>query len=188
MRFKPSKNTLPALAKILPFLQKLANKLNRFSLFCGHFVAWLIIFMVLLVAYDVMMRYLFNAGSIALQELEWHIFAVLFLLGNAYTLQQDDHVRVDIFYRGRYSSKRYRAWVNLFGGLFFLLPFCLLIINSSLPFVSNAFVVAETSPDPGGLPYRWFLKAMIPLSFSLLLLQGLASMIDAAKQLLSKES
>lgn len=148
-------------------------------------LAWLVILMVLLVSYDVAMRYIFNAGSIALQELEWHIFAVLFLLSTAYTLQQDDHVRVDIFYRGRYSSDVYRAWVNLFGGLFFLLPFCLLIIHSSLPFVSNAFIIAETSPDPGGLPYRWLLKAMIPFSFSLLLLQGISNSLEALLQLLS---
>ncbi len=168
------------------FLKNTANQLSRFSRFCGHTLAWLVIFMVLLVGYDVMMRYAFNSGSIALQELEWHIFAVLFLLGIAYTLEADDHVRVDIFYRSRYSSVRYRAWINLFGGLFFLLPFCILIISSSLPFVSNAFAIAETSPDPGGLPYRWLLKAMIPLGFILLFLQGLANIFASAYTLLSK--
>ena len=130
--------------------------------------------LMLLVVYDVAMRYLFQSGSVALQELEWHLFGLIFLLGAAYTLKHDDHVRVDIIYQSRVMNERRRALVNVIGGLLFLVPFCLLIISSSWPFVHNAWEIGEGSPDPGGLPYRFLLKAAIPLGFGLLLLQGIA--------------
>jgi TRAP-type mannitol/chloroaromatic compound transport system permease small subunit len=143
--------------------------------------------MVLVISYDVAMRYLFSTGSVALQELEWHLFALLFLLAAAYTFKHDGHVRVDIFYSSRSMSKRRRAWVDLLGGLFLLTPFCLLIIFSSIPFITNSFVMAEVSPDPGGLPWRFLLKSAIPLGFSLLLLQGVAHMLRSLVCLMEKE-
>jgi TRAP-type mannitol/chloroaromatic compound transport system permease small subunit len=136
--------------------------------------------MVLVIGFDVAMRYLFQSGSVALQELEWHLFALIFLLGAAYTFKHDEHVRLDILYHSRWMDARKRAWVDLLGGLFILLPFCVLIISTSFPFVSNSFHMAEGSPDPGGLPYRFILKAAIPLGFALLLLQGVAHMLRSA--------
>lgn len=140
-------------------------------------MSWLVLLLVLLVSYDVSMRYLFSSGSIALQELEWHLFAFIFLLGAAYTFKHDDHVRLDLFYQSRFMSDYRRAWVNMLGGIFMLLPFCILIIYSAWPFVSISFTALENSPDPGGLPYRWILKASIPLAFILLILQGLADIL-----------
>jgi TRAP-type mannitol/chloroaromatic compound transport system permease small subunit len=137
-------------------------------------VSWMVLAMVLLVSYDVSMRYFFSSGSIALQEMEWHIFSFIFLIGAAYTLKHDDHVRLDLFYQSRFMNDYKRAWVNLFGGLFMLLPFCILIIYCAWPFVSLSYLSLESSPDPGGLPYRWLLKAVIPLGFFLLLLEGIA--------------
>ena len=130
--------------------------------------------MVLIIVYDVSMRYVFRIGSVGLQELEWHLFSVLFLLGAAYTFKHDSHVRVDVFYNSAKCGDTGRAWINIFGFLFLLLPFSVLIISSSSAFVYNAYVIGEISPDPGGLPYRYLLKAMIPLGFSLLVLQGLS--------------
>ncbi len=158
-------------------LQSLVKTINRISENLGKLTAWLVVIMVLLISYDVAMRYIFKSGSIALQELEWHLFSLIFLLGAAYTMKHDDHVRVDLIYRSERLSDHYRAWVNIFGGLFFLIPFCLLVIINSSPFVENSFLLNETSPDPGGLPYRWILKAMIPFGFSLLMLQGLADIL-----------
>ncbi|MCP4701334.1 MAG: TRAP transporter small permease subunit [Gammaproteobacteria bacterium] len=155
-------------------LSRAVRAANFISEWSGRLTAWLIMAMVLLISYDVFMRYAFSFGSVALQELEWHLFALTFLLGAAYTLRHNGHVRVDILYRSKWMNARRRDWVNLLGGLLFLAPFCLLIIVSSWPFVHNAFVQMESSPDPGGLPYRWLLKAAIPVSFSLLLLEGLA--------------
>ena len=147
----------------------------------GRMVSWLVLLLVLLIGYDVIMRYLFQQGSVALQELEWHLFALLFLFGAAYTQKHDGHVRVDILYRSRLVSGRGRALIDLAGTLLLLIPFCLLVIYSSWPFVESAWQHGESSPDPGGLPLRWLIKATIPAGFALLLLQGLA---DALKSLL----
>ncbi|HEC17939.1 MAG TPA: TRAP transporter small permease subunit [Gammaproteobacteria bacterium] len=164
----------------------LINWIETIAEWVGRSVSWLVLAMVLLIAYDVAMRYLFQAGSVALQELEWHLFALLFLLGAAYTFKHDGHVRVDIFYHSRRVSDRGRAWIDLLGGVFLLIPFCLLIIVSSYPFVETAFAMHEGSPDPGGLPYRFLLKATIPLAFGLLLLQGIAHILRSAQILLGK--
>ena len=123
------------------------------------------------------MRYLFRSGSIGLQELEWHLFSIIFLIGAAYTLKHDGHVRLDILYRSKFLNDRLRAWVDVFGALFILLPFCLLIIISAWPFVSQAYIHNEASPDPGGLPARWLIKTMIPAGFCMLLLQGIAEIL-----------
>ena len=151
-------------------------------------MSWLVLAMVLVIAYDVAMRYLFRIGSVGLQELEWHLFALIFLLGAAYTFKHDGHVRVDIFYHSRHMDERRRAWVDLLGGLFFLLPFCLLIIISSAAFAGNAFSIGEGSPDAGGLPYRFLLKAAIPVGFSLVLLQGIAHMLRSLRTLMSPQT
>lgn len=128
--------------------------------------------LVLITVYDVTLRYFFKSGSIAVQELEWHLFAVIFLVSMGYTLAADEHVRVDIFY-GK-MSRRGKAIVNVLGCLFFLIPFCILGVWASAPFVENAFTIAEISPDPGGLPHRFIIKAAIPLGFFFLGLQALA--------------
>jgi len=159
---------------LLKALSKIIHNIDTFSEWIGKTTSWLVLVMVILVSYDVTMRYLFRSGSIGLQELEWHLFSIIFLLGAAYTLKYDDHVRLDLFYQSRFMNDYRRAWVNIFGGLFFLLPFCLLIIISSWPFVSLSFIHAEASPDPGGLPYRWILKSSIPLGFGLLFIHGIS--------------
>ena len=155
-------------------LLHLAQSIESLSEWTGLATSWLLPALVLLIGYDVAMRYLFQAGSVALQELEWHLFALIFLLGAAYTLRHDEHVRVDVIYRSRIMDNRRRALSDLAGALLFLLPFCLLVITSSWPFVHNAWQFSESSPDPGGLPYRFLLKAAIPVGFTLLLLQGIA--------------
>ena len=97
------------------------------------------------------MRYLFNSGSIAIQELEWHLFSIILLLGSAYTLKHDEHVRLDIFYSSKLINDKVRIWFDVLGTLLILLPFCLLIIVSAWPFVTQAYIHNEISPDPGGL-------------------------------------
>lgn len=138
----------------------------------GAAISWLTTVMMLLVCFDVFTRYLLKRSSVAVQELEWHLFAVIFLLGAGFTLKHNRHVRVDLFY-ARLTHKG-RAWIDLLGSLLFLLPFAALIIWTSFTFVKNAFLIGETSPDPGGLPARFLIKAAIPVGFALLLLQALA--------------
>lgn len=162
---------------MLDTITKLPQLISACSEWSGKFVSWLVLVLVLLVSYDVSMRYLFSSGSIALQEMEWHLFAIIFLMGAAYTFKHDDHVRLDLFYQSHFMNDYRRAWINLIGGIFMLMPFCLLIIYCAWPFVSLSYTSIEGSPDPGGLPYRWLLKIMIPASFTLLSLQGLGDIL-----------
>lgn len=156
--------------------------IDTFIEWTGKTVSWLVLGLVLLICYDVTMRYLFQQGSVALQELEWHLFSLIFLLGSAYTLKHDEHVRVDIIYQSHLMSDKKRALVNIFGILFLLLPFCILVLTTSWPFVENAFYYNEGSPDPGGLPYRFLLKGSLLVAFGLLILQALA---DLARNVLT---
>ena len=120
-----------------------------------------------------------------MQELEWHLFAIIFLVGAAYTLKYDRHVRVDVLYM-KFKPKT-KAWVNFLGSLIFLLPVCLIGIWSSKNFVMNSFLIGEGSPDPGGLPARYILKAVIPIGFFLLLLQGMALSFRSLIEITGKE-
>ena len=133
------------------------------------------------------MRYLFNSGSIAIQELEWHLFSIILLLGSAYTLKHDEHVRLDIFYSSKLINDKVRIWFDVLGTLLILLPFCLLIIVSAWPFVTQAYIHNEISPDPGGLPARWLIKAVIPLGFFFLLIQGIAEVLKKLLIALDKD-
>ena len=138
----------------------------------GIIVAWLTTILVLEVCFDVFTRYLLRSSSVAVQELEWHIFSVIFLAASAYSLRHSKHVRVDVLYMN--FTPKTKSLVNLLGSIIFLMPFCLVAIWSSQNFVMNAFNIGEISPDPGGLPYRYILKATIPFGFLLVFLQGIA--------------
>lgn len=159
------------------FFASLETSINHFTEYTGKLSSWLVLLLVLLTCYDVMMRYLFQHGSVGLQELEWHLFALIFLLGSGYTLKHDAHVRVDILYRSNRLNDKHRAWIDTLGIVLFLIPFCLLILISSWPFAYNSYLYQEGSPDPGGLPYRFILKAAMLFGFLLLMLQGLAELI-----------
>ena len=155
--------------KFLRYVENFANYVNGKI---GYFTSWLTTVLVLLVCYDVFTRYVLHNSSVAVQEFEWHLFALIFLLGAAYTLKLDNHVRVDVLYT-RFSPKT-KAIVNLAGTLLFLLPFSVLVVKTSIPFAMNAYKFSECSPDPGGLGCRWILKSFIGVGFALLFLQGLA--------------
>ena len=137
----------------------------------GNKVSWLTALLVLIICYDVVMRYLFNSSSVAIYELEWHIFALIFLLGAAFALKHDRHVRVDVFY-GRFP-KMVKAWVNLVGTVLLLGPFCWILMVEGLDYVASSFWLFESSPDPGGLPARYIIKSAIPVGFSLVFIQAI---------------
>ncbi len=170
------------LIKLLHLLVKAIQHLNEWL---GKIAASLVLLLVTLIIYDVTMRYIWNQGTIALQEAQWHLFALMILLGAADTLKQDGHVRIDILYQSTWMTERGRAWINLLGSVMLLIPFCLLIIHTSFPFIEQAYLFQETSPDPGGLPYRFLLKAAIPLGFILLMLQGIVQAISSVLYLLN---
>lgn len=143
----------------------------------GTLVSWLTLQLVLVIVTDVLLRYALNMTSAASFELEWHLFALIFMLGASYTLQQDKHVRVDVFYH-RFSEKN-KAWVNAIGTALLLLPFCAIAFWESLSFVESSFLFKETSPDPGGLPARYLVKSSIPVGFFLLGLQGISELLKS---------
>ena len=151
-------------------LVRLEKKFDRFSDLMGWVAGVLNLAMLLNVFYDAIMRYFFNTGSIALQEMEWHLFALVFLFGIAYGLKEDGHVRVDVLY-DRFSP-RWKAIVNIGGALLLLLPLSVLIIEGSVWYVQEAFNSGEVSGDPGGLPYRWLIKLAIPASFVFLIVSA----------------
>ena len=138
----------------------------------GFAASWLTTLLVLVVCFNVFTRRFLDMTPVSMQELEWHLFALIFLFGAAYTLKYDRHVRVDLVY-ARLGPKG-KAWVNLLGSLLFLVPFCGFVIWASIDFVHFSFMDGEGSPNPDGLPGRYVLKACIPIAFAILLLQGLS--------------
>ena len=167
-------------------LKMIGRWIDRVNELVGRFVAWVSFGLVVVIFIDVAMRYIFNTSFVFTQELEWHLFAFIFLIGAGFTLLHDGHVRVDIFYQ-RFGIKG-RAWINFFGVLLFLIPGCIMVIATSWKFTMNSFSILEGSPDPGGIPFRFIVKGFIPVGFFLLLLQGISMGIHSLLQILGIET
>ncbi len=157
------------------------NAIDRFSELIGRATSWLTLAMVVVTFVVVLFRYVFDAGQIWLQESVTWMHAVVFMLGAAYTLKHEEHVRVDIFYR-RASSRR-RAWVDLLGVVLFLWPLCGFIAWSSLGFIETSWSLGEASRESGGLPYPMLplLKTVLVLMPLTLAVQGLSLLLKSLK-------
>jgi len=160
-------------------LLKFANTLDCFSKKTGSWLSWLTLAMVLVGAFNAIARSLskvlgVNLASNALIEAQWYLFSLVFLLGTAYVLQQNEHVRVDVFYGRR--SPRTKAWINLAGTLLFTIPFCCAMLYLCWPSVKASWQVWEQSPDPSGLP-RYPIKSFVLVAFILLSLQAISEII-----------
>ena len=160
----------------MTFLIRLADAIDRFNERFGRWVYWLTLAMVILGAYNTVVRYMDRYTGLGMSsntylELQWYFFSIVFLLGAAYTLKHDAHVRVDVLY-SKFGPKG-RAIINLAGLLVFLIPFCMVMIVTSWPAVIHSWEVLEMSPDPGGLP-RYPIKTIIPIAFLLILVQGVS--------------
>jgi len=160
-------------------LSRLEQWINKLSDICGVVGSILFILMLFNVFYDVVARYWFNQVSIGMQEMEWHLFAAMFLLAIPYTIRTDGNVRVDLIYDT--LGARGKALINLFGSLILLLPFTLLVAWFGIDFSYQAFDLGEGSGDPGGLTNRWIIKAVIPLSFFMMALAGLAVILRSLR-------
>jgi TRAP-type mannitol/chloroaromatic compound transport system permease small subunit len=134
----------------------------------GRWVSWVWLALLVIIVANVVLRYAFGEGRIEFEEIQWHLYSIGFLLGLSYAYQADVHIRVDVLHE-RFGP-RLQAWIELYGILLFLLPFIALILIFSVPFVLQSQQLAEVSQAPSGLPYRWLIKAMLPLGFALLLL------------------
>jgi len=148
------------------------DRVERLIDAAGRLSQWTALAMITLVAVNVILRYSFSLGAVWAQELEWHLLAMLILLGLAHALQRGDDVRVDLYY-GRYSA-RTRAIVDLVS-LVLLFLVSVLFVRLSIPYVMQSYSIAEISPDPGGLPMRWLIKAMIPMGYGLVALHCIAA-------------
>ena len=154
---------------------RLAQKACALSEVTGRWVSWLTLAMTGLTVLVVILRYGFGYGSIVLQESIIYFHGMVFMLGAAYTLKHDGHVRVDIFYRN--FNARKKAWVDLLGTLFLLFPVCLYITYASWHYVFESWILLEGSPDAGGLPLVFILKTLILLLVLGLMLQGFADIV-----------
>lgn len=153
-------------------LAALARSIDRLNSVIGQATAWLALIMVLVQFLVVVLRYVFGLGFIWMQESIVYMHGLLFMVGAGYTLLQDGHVRVDVFYRE--ATRRRKAWVNLLGTIFFLIPFCILILWVSWPYVQNSWRVMEGSKETSGIQGIYVLKTVILVFAGLVVLQGVS--------------
>ncbi|MEM7361274.1 MAG: TRAP transporter small permease subunit [Pseudomonadota bacterium] len=185
-------------------LQTIEQKLDRLMDLLGNLAAAMLIALVLIMAYNVIGRYAFRASSIGLEELSWHLYAAIFLLGIPFALRTESHVRVDLLYE-KFQPKT-QALIDLVGCVIFLLPFCAVVIWGGWNFTAAAYQlgnqpdsiasffnqlvstgIGERSQDPGGLLNRWIIKGVIPLSFLFLLLASISFFIRRLRAFLQAE-
>jgi TRAP-type mannitol/chloroaromatic compound transport system permease small subunit len=152
---------------------------NRFSLHIdsllnriGEWISWVWLVLLLVIALNVVMRYLFSQGRIEFEEIQWHLYSIGFLFGLSYAYGNDAHIRVDVM-REKWSLTT-RAWIELYGIILLLLPFLFLVIWAAVPFIAYSWQTNEVSEAPGGLPYRFAIKSVLLIGFLLLLLSVLA--------------
>lgn len=138
----------------------------------GHWASWVWLILLVIIVTNVVLRYAFGEGRIEFEEIQWHLYSLGFLIGLSYAYEQDAHIRVDVLHE-RFRP-RLQAWIELYGILLLLLPFITLILVFSVPFVLQSYQVAEVSQSPGGLPFRWLIKAVLPLGFALLLVASVS--------------
>ena len=158
-------------------LRRAARRIDAWQDVFGRGISWLMLLMVMVVFGDVLARYLFRTGWVFMQELEWYIFGVAYLMAAGYTMLWDEHVRVDILY-SRWPPRK-RAWFDFALMLIMFFPSCLMIVVATWPFFRSSLAVWEGSPDPGGIPLRWALKAVIIVAFLILMTQGFSQTVKA---------
>ena len=158
----------------MSLLLALSRWIDRLSEFIGRWVAWLVLAAAFVSALNASVRKIFNTSSNAFLEIQWYLFAAVFLLAAGYTLMRQEHVKIDVL-SGR-LSKRTQIWIEIVGLSCFLIPFVFMIIKLAMPLVINAFLTGEVSSNAGGL-IRWPVFALLPLGLALLGLQGVSELI-----------
>lgn len=165
-------------------LLRVADGLDWFIDKVGRVTGWCAFALVSVMAFNVLLRYFFHTGSVAMQEMEWHLMAPICLLGLSYSLLHDGHVKVDILY-GRFPERLKRI-VDLIS-MILVSAVVAFLIYVSIPYVEQSYSIGEQSPDPGGLTHRWILKSMLPIGFALLLIQSIAATLRAFVALVDPE-
>ena len=155
-----------------PVPNKFSDVLDNVIRSIGHIVMWTNFVLIFVIILQVVLRYGFGRGLVVLEEVQWHLYAIGIMFGASYSQMLDSHIRVDIIH-ARLSEKWKLRW-DLFGTLFLLLPFIVIIFHQSLDFVHESWRVNEHSDAPMGLPWRWAIKSVIPISFALLIVATLS--------------
>ena len=171
---------------MLSNLAAIKSAIEDFIDLIGRMISWFTLIMVVLMTLIVLLRYGFNVGWIAMQESVIYLHAMVFMLGAAYTLKENEHVRVDIFYQ-RFSAKN-KAWVDLFGSLLILFPVCMAIFYFSWGYVLSSWELLEGSGEAGGIPAVFALKSLLLVMPALMMLQGIATVIQQLLTLADKEN
>jgi TRAP-type mannitol/chloroaromatic compound transport system permease small subunit len=158
-----------ALAAVADVLDTVIDRIGRVT-------GWCSLAIVLVMAFNVLLRYFFRTGSVAAQELEWHLMAPICMLGLSYAILKDGHVQVDILF-GRFPPRLQR--IIEFVSTVLVVIVIAILLKLSIPYVMQSYNIGEKSPDPGGLTHRWIVKAMLPAGFALVLIQSVAAMLRA---------
>ncbi len=161
----------------MPFLLNIAFSLDKLVAFVGKFAAWLMFPMMAVILFDVIMRRYFNVGSTMLQELEWHLHGAMFLLMIGWAYNKGKHVRIELIHD--HLSARKKAYIELFGCLFFLLPYVFAIVYFGSDYVSMSFANNEISASQTGLHYRWLIKSILVFGFILIGCAGISHALKA---------
>ena len=132
----------------------------------GNAVSWIWAVLLGVIVINVFMRYALGEGRIEFEEIQWHLYSIGFMIGLGCAVVDDAHIRVDIVHER--LSPLTRAWIDLYGIMLFVLPFAALMLIYAVPFIADSFATSETSPSPGGLPYRWLIKSMLFIGFALI--------------------
>jgi TRAP-type mannitol/chloroaromatic compound transport system permease small subunit len=155
--------------------------IDRFVRGLAAIFNWIWVILIVLIVVNVTLRYVVGTNFIAMEELQWHLYAIGFMLGLGYAVDVDGHVRVDVI--AERLSPRKRAWIELLGLVLVVLPLCYIIITNAIPFVERAYSLNEVSAAPGGLPYRWLIKSVIVIAFVYLGLAALSRLLRVTAHL-----
>ncbi len=166
-------------------MQRIINFLDWIGEKIGSIVSWIAALLAVAIGLDVIIRYVFKFTYVWMIEIEIYLFGMIFLLASGYTFKYEKHVRVDIFYSK--LSKKGKAWVDLLGGAFLLIPWCYVVIVSSWYYGLSSFVIGESSPQPGGLPALYVLKFCITIGFIFLLVQAISHMLKSIQVIFNSE-
>ena len=165
-------------------MQKIINILDLIGEKTGNLISWIVVLLSVVIGVDVIIRYVFQFTFIWMIETEIYLFGMLFLVGSAYTFKYGKHVRVDVFYTKK--SEKTKAWIDLLGGVFLLIPWCYVVVVSSWYYGLASFMIKESSAQSGGLPALYVLKFSITLGFIFLLLQGIAEILKSIRVIVKK--
>ncbi|CAN1511220.1 FcbT2 TRAP-type mannitol/chloroaromatic compound transport system, small permease component [Rhabdaerophilaceae bacterium] len=155
-------------------LLKMSSVIDAINTRIGQFIKWFILAAVIIATVNAIVRKVFNQSSNSWLEMQWYLFGAVFMLGAAYTFLKNEHIRIDVV--TSHFSKRTRDWIDVFGHIFFLVPFCWIMVWHGLPFFQRSFAINEQSMNAGGLTV-WPAKVLVPLGFALLLAQAISELI-----------